>query len=363
MAIDVVGLILVGTTLLVCMYTTSLIYNNYRRLGTEFFKYAALATSSLCFMLSAYFFPVLFNSEIYHDIVWNGQIFLASFGMLAIAFLVHGLEYVKKTPNDSIINGGYLIAGAVAVSRYLPDEYELLWDGVGWVQQYGLVVVLLSAAFFLYVMVVCFPVVLRVWFRIRTNPRYKRYTQSLFIGFAISLALYGFLMITGGWLFSNSIILMRSHFILMTFILLALLAIVELMKSNPTVFFASSHDIMELQFISRSSGEVIYFYNFENDRNDESPMNLSGARETIQLVFEQALPISSEIRSIIVEDTEVLSSEGQNTVALLVTKKGTLLLYNLLKLVQLEFENSVEHTKTEFHDIVTGYFQFALPDA
>ncbi|MGY5876664.1 MAG: hypothetical protein RTU30_13030 [Candidatus Thorarchaeota archaeon] len=361
MSVDVVGLILVGTTLLVCMYTTAIIHSNYRRLGTEFFKYAMFATSCLCFMLSAYFFPVIFNAEIYHDLVWTGQIYLASFGMLAIAFLVHGLEDVKKAPNDSIINGGYILAGAVAVSRFLPDEYDLFWDGAGWVQQYGLVLVLISAAFFLYVMIVSFPVILRVSFRIRTNQRYKRYTRGLFIGFAVSLALYGILVIAGGWLSSDSVLLMRSHFILMAFILLALLAIIELMKSNPTVFFASSHDIVELQFIDRSSGEVIYCFHFDDDRKQKSPRNLSGAHETIQVVFEQALPISGQIRSIIVEDTEVLSSEGQSTVALLVTKKGTLLLYNLLKLIQLEFESLVEDEGQEFDDIVTGYFQFALP--
>ena len=73
-------------------------------------------------MIIAYLPAALFTGPEYAELVTTIQIALASFGILALALLVHAIEYVKTEPNESIINGAFLISGALIASRFFPGS-------------------------------------------------------------------------------------------------------------------------------------------------------------------------------------------------------------------------------------------------
>ena len=120
MEVDTLGLPLVIITLLFCAITSYQAFRNYRTLGTEFFKFSTLTGISLGLMTSCYLFPTLFLNPDYQNLVYTGQIVLASFGMLAIASPTYAFESVRQNPRDPLINTVFTISGGQAASRFLP---------------------------------------------------------------------------------------------------------------------------------------------------------------------------------------------------------------------------------------------------
>ncbi|MFW9920856.1 MAG: hypothetical protein ACFFED_14750, partial [Candidatus Thorarchaeota archaeon] len=141
MNVDPYGIILITGALLLSLYATRISYCLYLDLKTQFFQYATYAYACVCLMVLGYYFPALFSAEDYEQFVTSGQLFMASFGLLALAFLVHAIEYVKKTPNESIINAAFILSGGLIAGRFIPSQYLVEWTGIGWQQSYGSYVV------------------------------------------------------------------------------------------------------------------------------------------------------------------------------------------------------------------------------
>ncbi|MDF1540340.1 MAG: hypothetical protein P1Q69_15705, partial [Candidatus Thorarchaeota archaeon] len=191
MAIDPYGVSIVIMAFVLSTLATRITLNLYKELGIEFFKYSAWACISLVLMVSGYIFPAILSSAEYAIIVFGGQVLLASFGLLALAFLIAACENLKQNPNEGVINAGFLISGALIVSRFQLNQYTITWTGTRWLQQYGTNVIGLSIVMFMMLLAVMGPIVFRVWRRIRKSEMYRTESNVLFLGFAILLAFYG----------------------------------------------------------------------------------------------------------------------------------------------------------------------------
>lgn len=360
---DPYGVSIVTICIVLGLHATRTSYGSYKELGTEFFMYATLACASLTIMIAAYFFPSLFSSAEYQDLVNTGQSILASFGLLALALLIHASEYAKE-PNDSVINGAFLISGALIASRFLPGEYQILWAGTRWVQHYGPIVIALSVLQFVFLLAVMGPLVYRVWVRIRKSEAYRAQSRILFLGFASILLLYGLYMII-----INSTEFALSPISAAYYMFLVLLAgltgtIARLLRLYPTIFFTSSHDIREIQFVSKATQNTVYRFQLHPDDSNADSLSISIAHDSIRHVFHEALDEPGEVRSIKVQDNEVLACEGDQLYGLLVTKKGSELLRRILVKSLALFEqshNTMMYQESEdFDAIMRNYFQFAI---
>jgi len=365
-AVDPFGITIVVITIILSTHATRTTLRIYNELGTEFFKYATYACISLVLMITGYIFPALFSSEEYSALVLGGQVFLASFGLLAIAFLIAATENVKETPNEWAINGGFLVAGALIVSRFRPDQYAIQWTGTRWVQSYGTVVVILSVILIVVCIAVLGPVVYRVSKRIRKSEVYKTQSRVLFLGFTITLIIFGIVMLvlnSMGAIFSSS---SASYF--MFLILLAGLSgfITRLLHLYPTIFFASTYDILEIQFVAKATQNTVYRFLFLPENPNRDSLSISIAHESIRNVFHDALDETGEVKSIKVEDNEVLACEGENLYGLLVTRRSSDLLRRLLIKSLNLFEKTVNTTQYYEDDAFTAemmnFFQFAIPN-
>ena len=169
MSIDLFGLAIVSIAVVLALYTTRISFGIYKDFGTEFFKYASITFFCLSLMISGYIFPAVFSDESLQWLVLAGQVILTSFGQLAIALSIYALESTKEVQRESIINMAFLLSGLVIGIRFLPGEYQILWTGSGWRQQYGPLMIGLSVIEFIFLCFILGPLVLQIWNRIRNS--------------------------------------------------------------------------------------------------------------------------------------------------------------------------------------------------
>jgi len=317
-------------------------------------------------MISGYFFPALFSIESDQLIVVSGQVILTSFGQLALGLLIYVLEHTKNKPSDAMINMGFFLSGALIGVRFIPNQYDILWTGFGWKQQYGSVMIGLSVAQFILVLVILGPLVFQIWRRIRSSDSYKAESKILFYSFSIMLLIFAIYMILVNSLgIITSSLSMTYYFFLIP--LAGFAAIIgRLLRFYPTIFFASSHDIIEIQFISKSTRNVAYRFQFLPERPDTDVLIISVAHDSIESAFQDALNKQGEVKSIKVQENEVLACEGRDHFGLLVTRRGSELFHRLL-VISLDlfeaFQIATEGSeKEEFDLLMKNYFQFAMQE-
>ncbi len=317
-------------------------------------------------MVSGYIFPAILSSEEHSSIVYGGQVSLASFGLLALAFLIVAGENLKRNQNEWVINIGFLLSGALIVSRFQMNQYTIEWTGTRWPQYYGVIVIGFSIAVFILLSAVLGPVVYRVWRRIRRSEVYKTESRILFVGFVVLFASYGIFTIV-----INSIGVAISAFSASYFLFLIPIAgiagiIARLLRLCPTIFFASSYSIIEIQFVSKATQDTMYRFLFLPENPETDSISISIAHDSIRQIFHNALDRPGEVKSTKVEANEVLGCEGKNYYGFLVTKQGSELLRRLLVKALSEFESTVGTTllydDEDFNKAVENYFQFAIPN-
>jgi len=265
-----------------------------------------------------------------------------------------------------MINMGFFLSGALIGVRFIPNQYDILWTGFGWKQQYGSVMIGLSVAQFILVLVILGPLVFQIWRRIRSSDSYKAESKLLFYGFALLLLIFAIYMILVNSLgIITSSLSMTYYFFLIP--LAGFVAIIgRLLRFYPTIFFASSHDIIEIQFISKSSRDIVYRFRFLPEKPDTDTLTISVAHDSIEFAFQDALNKQGDVKSIKVRENEILACEGKNHFGLLITRKGSELFHRLL-VISLDlfeaFQIATEHSeKEEFDLMMKNYFQFAIQE-
>jgi len=363
-SVDITGVGLVTIALLLSFYATKISFDLFKDLNTHFFQYGTYAYASLSIMISGYYFPAVFSSIDYQQSVTTAQLILASFGILALAFMVHAIEYVKRSPNESIINTAFILAGGVAASRFIPGQYLVQWTGSGWQQHYGISVIGLSTLLFIFLCVVLGPVILNVIRRIREADSYKREGSLLLLGFVALLLVYGVYMIISISLGIQILPSSINYYLFMLLIAGFTVMIARLLLLYPTLFFSASYDIFELQLVSKTTNDVVYRYLFHSDDIVQDLMGIPIAQTSIKQVFNEALEKPGNVKSIRVKDIEVLVAEGERLYGMLLTHRGSTLYYRLLvksvELYESEFSNNGDQNISEFSNIIGIYFQFAI---
>jgi hypothetical protein len=363
-SIDPIGVVFVSSALLVSLYAVRVTFHLFRDLGTHFFRCAVCACAGVTVMISGYIFPAVLNSPSYQQMVQIGQLLLASFGVLAIAFIIEAIEYVKYEPNESLINAGFILVGGLISSRLFPGQYLVLWTGTGWQQQYGLVVAGLSVALFIFLLAELGPIVYRVWHRIRKPRKNWTYSQMLFLAFTFLFAFYGAYMISVNTLEIQLLPSSANYYLFLLLIAGFTGTVSKLFDLYPTVFFAVSHDIYEIQFVSKETQRTVYSYRFQSENLETDPLSIPIAHDSIKQVFHDTLEQKGEVQSIRVENSEILAAEGDSLYGLLLTKRGSDLLRGLLLQAVRHFEREYSVSEVylggDFDNTIENYFQFAI---
>ncbi|MDF1539119.1 MAG: hypothetical protein P1Q69_09455, partial [Candidatus Thorarchaeota archaeon] len=156
-----------------------------------------------------------------------------------------------------------------------------------------------------------------------------------------------------------------SYFVFLILIAGAAGVLARLLRLYPTIFFASSYDILEIQFVSKATQNTMYRFLFAPENPETDSLSISIANESIRQIFHDALEKPGEVRSIKVEKYEVLGCEGTRNYGFLVTHQGSELLRRLLVKSLHEFETTVDTSQFyddgEFNVVMKNYFQFAIP--
>ncbi|MHA1637176.1 MAG: hypothetical protein ACTSUB_04095, partial [Candidatus Thorarchaeota archaeon] len=330
MNVDIVGLAIVLIAVILTIYTTRVTLRIYNEFGTEFFKYASIAFFCLSLMIGGYIFPAVFSDESLQWLVFAGQVTLTSFGQLSVALAIYALENTKEVQRESIINMGFFLSGLAIGIRFLPGEYLVLWTGSGWKQQYGTIMIGLTVIEFIFLSFILGPLALKIWKRIRNSKVYKTESKFLFVSFSILLLVFGAYMIA-----VNSLgigILMFSIIYYIFLIPLAGFAAIaaRLLHLYPTIFFSSSHTIFEIQFVSKITRNTVYRYSFIQENPDSNEVGISTTHDTIRNVFHETLEKQGEVKSIRIQENEILACTGNKLYGLLVIRRGSELFQRLL---------------------------------
>jgi hypothetical protein len=154
-------------------------------------------------------------------------------------------------------------------------------------------------------------------------------------------------------------------FLILTIFTLSLAGL--LLHSYPTIFFASTHDLLEPDIVSRNGQELLYSYTFPSPEKKRDGPRLSGAQHAIEQVFQSVLSTTESVQSIRVEHEEVLACEGEHIQGLLYTTRGSAVFRNLLRTTVEQFERRFDSETTsgpesqaEFDGTVERLFQFAI---
>ncbi|TFG14862.1 hypothetical protein EU537_02670 [Candidatus Thorarchaeota archaeon] len=364
--INLIGLILVLLGTSICVSAVIIAFNQWKRLGADLYKQLSIAFVFLSLMCIGYMFAALYNASVYQDMVLRWQIFFASFGLAFLGFMVRAFEYLKKKPEESRVNSVFILAGAVIATRFLPGQYDVVWIQNGWEQHYGMGLIVLSILLYAVTIAYTIPVFYRAWSRIKQTNRYRMWVRSLFALLFLSAALVGaYLIASRVFHWVPDIFTSISYFLFAPFIGIVVGLTNKLLISYPTIFFVSTHDLIELQIISKDSNEMTYRFSFDEHSAKERSL-VPGAHHTIRQVFRQLLDTSEELESIRVQEGEVLVYEGEQTTGLLYTIRGSQLFKNLLKLTAEKFENDYDPSSfseahaDDFEMYLRDVFQFAL---
>lgn len=361
---DALGVAIVSIALVLSLYSTRLTFLLYKDLGTEFFRYGTYALTSLSLMIGGYYFPSILVAEEYKVIVETGLLIFGSFGLLAFAFLIHALEYVKKEPNESIINIAFLLSGGLAGSRFLPGQYWIEWFQFGWQQHYGMLVLLLSVVEFIFIISTAGPTCYHVLLRIRRANSYRKEAIMLLTAFVLLFAFFGLFTITYNILVVQLTSGAMNYYLLLILISGFISVIARLLTFYPTIFFASNFDIFEILMITKVSKSVEFRHRFRQEGAISDSVGISLAQINIQQIFNEALERAGDVRSIRVENVEVQITNGEHLYGLLITRMGSAFYQRLLEKSVAIFEcsyreESVEK-KEEFGRIIENLFQFSV---
>ena len=144
--------------------------------------------------------------------------------------------------------------------------------------------------------------------------------------------------------------------------------LVILFIRHPTILFVGTHEIEEIYVIQRDSGLPLYNFSFIPENGGTGSEILSAFFTGIRHYVKHSLG-SGEIERILVGDLELIIQEGIFTYGILISKKSSDLVKNLLRVTieefekkyGFEFEDHVEPQKyLGFDEFIARYFEFAM---
>ncbi|MCK5239745.1 MAG: hypothetical protein KAR33_09375 [Candidatus Thorarchaeota archaeon] len=367
MAVDLLTLIVSSVMLVLSLIAISTSYRLLKEIGTKFFQYAFVFFLFLCLWSTTFIVPSLLNEQVFYDIVLFWQYLFAPFGYLALAFMIAAMESVKGGKRTILNNIGFLFVGGLIAGIFSPVTYQLTWTPTGWVNDFSVLFEIGRVVLFILVVYSTLPLIFRMFKRLRISMRRDYYTRILFwivvVFLPFLLVIQPFRNIAPGImqpLFHPSLIL--------SMVTLFLLMLVILFIRHPTILFVGTHEIEEIYVIQRDSGLPLYNFSFIPENGGTGSEILSAFFTGIRHYVKHSLG-SGEIERILVGDLELIIQEGIFTYGILIAKKSSDLVKNLLRVTieefekkyGFEFEDHVEPQKyLGFDEFIARYFEFAM---
>ncbi|MHA2424732.1 MAG: hypothetical protein ACXAEF_08080 [Candidatus Thorarchaeota archaeon] len=353
--------------MVLCIIATITGYRLYKGVGTRFFKNAVIFFFFVGLWSTAFIVPSLLFDQIYYNFVLGWQYIFLPFGILSLAFMISAMESVSREQRTLATNTGFLFAGGVIAGLYSPTSHQLVWSEAGWVNEFSLLFQIGRAVIFIIIVYSTFPLVVRIFKRLRISIRKDYATRALFWVIIIILPFIRFSQPFRD--IAPTILLPLYHpSVIVSMNTLFLLLIVNLFIRHPTILFAGTNEIEEIYIIKRDSGLPLYHFNFVPENGIDGKEILSAFFTGIRHYVKHSLG-SGEIERIHVGDHELVIHDGILTYGILISKKSTDIAENLLRLVVREFENRFglaydDHVRPkvyrEFDQVISRYFEFAL---
>jgi hypothetical protein len=367
MTIDLLTLAPASILLVISLIATYTSYRLYTGIGTRFFQSAVLFFLFVSLWSTAFLVPSLLSDQVFYDIVLAWQLLFLPFGILSLAFMISAMESVKGTKTTIATNAGFLFAGGIIASLYSPDTHQLVWTDAGWVNEFSILFQLVRAVIFIIAVYSTYPLVVRIFQRLRISIRKDYHTRILFwvviLVFPLILLIQPFSAIVPSFLQ-----LLSHQAVILSMNALFLLLIVNLFIRHPTILFAGTNEIEEIYVIKRDSGLPLYHFSFNPENEVNGREILSAFFTGIRHYVKHSLG-SGDIERILVGDYELVIQEGIFTYGILISRKSTDIAENLLRLAVGDFESRFaigfeDHVRPkeyrEFDAVISRYFEFAL---
>jgi hypothetical protein len=373
--VDIIGIVLASIGFVA---TTILLYvnmYNYQKLKTGFFKTGILMTLAFFLWMSSYGVMSFFNSPEYVELVRFSAAMAATGGLTGVAFLTSSMEYLKETPNRTVMAVATYGAGLLSALHFNGDIYTVVWTGFTWSISQSLIIKVLMGIYFTILMISVLPIPIRVWIRAREVSRFDRRVRALLALAIISCTWALFSIVVGTFfppIFDPIFFLLRHRTSFVVYLSVFLLSMAILHEEHPTILFSSIPDLGGIHLVIRESGVPIYSFDFTTRQSEIGADLFSMAFIGIRHVLMEALNSTGKLRAISTGEHVVLVYEGDLVMGFLVTKQQSPLITKLLEITVIEFETQYKNHLDgllkpkiflPFNQVIERNFEFSLTPA
>ncbi|MGY5879653.1 MAG: hypothetical protein RTV31_05355 [Candidatus Thorarchaeota archaeon] len=366
---DIVGLALVIISFTCGAISVRTAFKIYKTLETGFFQYLLYALVGFTMLPLGYLFQFFITDPAAVQVVTVGTLFFVVFAYISLGCIVAAVEYLKKRPNELKIDLSFLFAGIIIAERFLPAFQETTWNGSYWKMTFKFPLMITFAVFYLYVIVMTIPFLMRIWKHIREGQKFGSDVRRLFLLMIVALAYSAIaLMINRGESYSNLDILVHPQGFLL-FVSLGTILIYYILKESPTLFFSSTDEIIHLGIVRTKDNQPLVDYSFSKSEKEIQSFLVTGVQSTLKTIFQEAIQSGEELKQIRTGRDIVTIAIGRNVTGFIIAIRDIEVLGPLLVHTLSEFENKFGHeilarnSIPEFDESVESIFHFAIHDS
>jgi len=367
--VDFVGIMLISASAFTAISTTTTSFSVYRVLGTRFYMYLTLCLFFISIMPFGYLFPILILEESLGVFVSTGMGLVTQLAHLGLAFLATAAVYSTKQPKTYQVGIIFFIAGATIAARFHPAFFELRWTGVGWQSVFYFPYIITTFTFYIAVALVVFPIILRIWRRLKGSQQFSLLVRLSLISTVILVFMALLQLVLARWLGFIDLPVVGHWLFYLLLVTVATFLIAVVLKTHPTIFFASDPDIKEFHIARRDSGSILHSFIFTDSQTGPDASLLTSAHFTISDVLESKPSISGNIGSIRTPTYEVLICPFSDVTAYLVVSRSYELVRNLMILTMNQLKDHMRQLVASpdsviLNDVINGIistnFAFAI---
>jgi hypothetical protein len=316
-----------------------------------------------------YFFPLLILEENQAAFVSAGMGLLTQLAHVGLAFLATSAVYSTRQPKTYQIGVIFFIAGVTVAARFHPAFFELLWTGDRWQSIFYLPYIIVTITFYLTIAFLVMPIIVRIWRRVREGQQFSILIRLSLVSTILLVFAALVQLILARWLGFTDIPILGHWLFYLVLVATATSLLAIILKTHPTIFFATDPDIKEFHIARHDSGSILYTFHFTDSRSESNASLLTGAHFTITDVLESNPSISGKIGSIRTPTSEVLVCPFGDVTGYLVIRRGYELVRNLMILTMNDLKDHLKQLIVSpdsvilndlIHKILLKNFEFAV---
>ncbi len=362
---DTVGVILVVLCTLASFFAARTAFEMFQRFGTSFYRYLTIALCCFTLMPLGYLFPLLILDPNRNVEVLVGSLSLNIWAYGGLSCLVAAVENLKEKPNTFVIDISFILAGLVVAGRFLPTYQQLVWNGQDWEIIFGMPMILLLGAYFIYVTLSILPFLLLLWYRIKRGGSFGYKERMLYLGTILCVIYAGILMLVNHSQFTSQVPFLH-HLSYLAFIMCGTLLLRTLLRRSPTIFFSTTEDLLYLGIVRSRDNESILGYRFPRQDREILSYLVTGVHSTLNTILQEAIQSSEELKHIRMGHDVITVVKGKRVTGFVISDREIDIINPLLVFTLDLFENKYGHEILARHDFpefkaeIEQIFQFAL---